>query len=62
MEKKRGSSARESHDAANKALDVLLVKFQRSILQAMKNMKKDQEELLTFYNFPSEQVIGTFRQ
>ncbi|MGP1923587.1 MAG: transposase [Arsenophonus sp. NEOnobi-MAG3] len=47
-------SSTERPDAANKALDVLLARFSAKYSEVMTKLKKDQEELLAFYNFPSE--------
>lgn len=44
----------ESRDAANDAFDVLLARFSAKYPAAMKKLEKDREELLAFYDFPSE--------
>ncbi|MGG2141013.1 IS256 family transposase [Symbiopectobacterium sp. RP] len=44
----------ESRDAANEAFDVLLARFSAKYPAAMKKLEKAREELLAFYDFPSE--------
>ncbi|MGP1924153.1 MAG: transposase [Arsenophonus sp. NEOnobi-MAG3] len=41
----------ESCDASNKALHVFLARFLAKYPATMKQLEKDQEELLAFYNF-----------
>ncbi|MFP3013691.1 MAG: transposase [Arsenophonus sp. NC-QC1-MAG3] len=50
----RGGVGSDSCDAANKCLDVFISKVIRiTIPTVMKKLKKDREERLALYNFPS---------
>ena len=44
----------ETREAANKAFDVFLEKYQAKFSAACECLKKDREVLLTFYDFPAE--------
>lgn len=44
----------ESRDSAEKAFDLTLSKFEVKYSAAMDCLRKDRNELLTFYNFPAE--------
>jgi hypothetical protein len=47
----------ETQDEAHKAFDRALVRFESKYPGAMERLRKDREELLTFYDFPAEHWV-----
>ena len=44
----------ESKEAANKAFDLCLKKYQAKYPKAMETLEKDRDSMLAFYDFPAE--------